>query len=347
MVFIHHYNPFPENIFGTYVHDFFNEFHVGVTFFFVLSGFLIAYRYYDIKINIKNYIINRFARIYPIYFLLTTLTFLAYIYLNHQQHLGKDILLYILNITFVKGLFAQLKFTGIAQGWSLTVEEMFYLSAPIIFYFLRKNKLYFLLPILLMLIGFLLTGFFSTHDFYSFMGNNEFMLNYTFFGRCTEFFIGIGLSMVVRNNLIQTKYFSLTYFGATLIIIFIFLISLLEGSFDLGIRHPLGKFINTFLLPLFGISIFYLGLIKEKTVLSRFFSSKIMVLLGKSSYIFYLIHQGLFAGLIKLFTHNTLIIFILVNILSIVLYHYLENPINTYIRNKFKSPVIIPQVIKA
>lgn len=87
MVFIHHFNPLsnatnhriaadwaPEFLFR-----FFNEFHVGVTIFFVLSGFLICFRYYDnfhfTSVWFRKYLKNRVARIYPMYFLLTLLTF--------------------------------------------------------------------------------------------------------------------------------------------------------------------------------------------------------------------------------------------------------------------------------
>ena len=47
----------------------------GVELFFVLSGFLIASRYMDNKVSFKKYLWNRFVRIYPIYFILTLLTF--------------------------------------------------------------------------------------------------------------------------------------------------------------------------------------------------------------------------------------------------------------------------------
>ena len=77
MVFIHHNDIFKENIFGKLIHDFFTEFHVGVTIFFVLSGFLICNRYFeDENFNFKNYFVKRLARIYPMYFILTTITFI-------------------------------------------------------------------------------------------------------------------------------------------------------------------------------------------------------------------------------------------------------------------------------
>jgi peptidoglycan/LPS O-acetylase OafA/YrhL len=56
-------------------------FYTGVAFFFVLSGFLIAYRCYDvIEVKVKwkrDYIVKRFASIYPVYFLLVTIVILV------------------------------------------------------------------------------------------------------------------------------------------------------------------------------------------------------------------------------------------------------------------------------
>lgn len=338
MVFIHHYQPLSANIIGSYLFNFINELHVGVTFFFVLSGFLIAYRYFDTKIDFKKYMINRIARIYPIYFLLTSLTFLAFVYSDHS-YIKRDALLYFLNISFLKGLFSDYKFSGIAQGWSLTVEEMFYITAPVIFLLIKKNKTFFILvPVFLILCGFSLTATFSNYDFYSFMSNNEFMLNYTYFGRCTEFVIGIGLALIIKNSTLDLSRFSFTYIGIFFITISIFCLSLLKGNGDFGIRHPAGKLINTFILPITGIAVFYYGLIKERTVVSMFLASKPMVLLGKSSYIFYLIHIGLFQGILHKFTYNPLIIFIIINIISIVLFHYVEKPLNDFIRHRF-NPV--------
>ena len=57
---------------------FFSEFHIGVTIFFVLNVFLICNCYFDNpNFNFKNYLFKRIARIYPIYFILTTLTFVS------------------------------------------------------------------------------------------------------------------------------------------------------------------------------------------------------------------------------------------------------------------------------
>ncbi|UOQ64310.1 acyltransferase family protein [Hymenobacter volaticus] len=69
-----------QNIAVRWLNYFIQPLHVGVPIFFVLSGFLIAYRYIDtveLSANwIKQYLWNRFTRIYPVYFILTSITFL-------------------------------------------------------------------------------------------------------------------------------------------------------------------------------------------------------------------------------------------------------------------------------
>src|SRR6478672_1256257 len=52
-----------------------------LSFFFVLSGFLIVYLYYNnaevMSGRFQNYFVNRFARIYPVYFLVVTVVILC------------------------------------------------------------------------------------------------------------------------------------------------------------------------------------------------------------------------------------------------------------------------------
>ncbi|MFD2786826.1 acyltransferase family protein [Hymenobacter rubripertinctus] len=75
-VFLTHHHRFAETSWGGLL---LREGNSGVTVFFVLSGFLIATRYGQrVELNrqwLLDYFRNRFARIYPVYFLLTTVTF--------------------------------------------------------------------------------------------------------------------------------------------------------------------------------------------------------------------------------------------------------------------------------
>jgi peptidoglycan/LPS O-acetylase OafA/YrhL len=197
MVYIHHFNPFRD----TFLYNFTKEFYVGVTMFFVLSGFLIAYRYSEMEsFNFRKYMVNRIARIYPMFFILTTIAFIAFAY-KFGAYKINDIIIYFLNITFLKGFFDALKFTLLSQGWSITVEETFYLIAPLAFLLINKKRIYLLLlPIFFILFGILLVSIFSNLDFYDFFGNYNFMFNFTFFGRSIEFFIGILLAYILKDK---------------------------------------------------------------------------------------------------------------------------------------------------
>src|ERR1700722_6807604 len=79
LVFISHFCDVFDGTFPHILQRFFGEFHIGVSIFFVLSGFLITFRYYHnfqlTKDWFMQYLKNRVARIYPMYFLLTICAF--------------------------------------------------------------------------------------------------------------------------------------------------------------------------------------------------------------------------------------------------------------------------------
>jgi peptidoglycan/LPS O-acetylase OafA/YrhL len=343
LVFFNHFNVFSNKEFGGILYAFVNEFYIGVTIFFVLSGFLICIRYYDnIKIRdhkwIVQYVQNRVARIFPMYFLLTTLTF-AIISMNSPKLLN-TIFQYIASITFLKGFFNQYKYVGILQGWTLTIEECFYFSAPFIFIFSRKIK-----PIILFLFiflsGIMLVLVFREINFHGFFENFKFMLVYTYFGRCFEFFIGISLAFIYKRKYqgqsVNTGYRTIA--GILWIVICIMLLAIVKGKEDYGILTPYGIIINNIILPV-GVAVLFLGLITEKTIIKKILGSKLFVLLGKSSYTFYLIHLGILSTLISKFTDSIPVKFLLINIIAVVLFKTIEERCNNFIRKIDFYPVL-------
>lgn len=334
LVYVHHCNFFPQE---SFIYRIARECHIGVPLFFVLSGFLIAHRYYQVEdFHFGRYMLNRFARIYPMYFLLTTLYFLVK---------SNDLSLYLANITFLRGYFEEIKFSGIPQGWSLTVEETFYLFAPMAFLFIRRHLIFLvLLPACLLLLGAGLVELWGNTNGWKLMGSYNFMLLYTFFGRATEFFTGIALALYIKNNTIRTGY--LTYTGLAMIALSLYTMSLFSTPTEIGLYHPMGMAINNLLLPLSGIAVFYHGLISEKTPISWILSNRYIVLLGKSSYIFYLIHMGIFREWLKPVLSNEIVIFIAMNIISVLLFLYVEEPANRYIRKRFtRKPIVKKSIV--
>lgn len=328
MIFVLHFFPFKNPAFPQFLKDFISQWHIGVDLFFVLSGFLIAFRYFDQHpIDFKKYMVNRFARIYPMYFIITAGVFIAFIIQNETWNTEKTIEA-ILSFTMTKALFEKYFFAaGISQGWTLTLEELFYITAPFYFILIRKAKMWlWILPLLIFIFGTLLKMLTDIpSNTVGFLQDNIAVFIF-------EFFAGIALALFIKKN--QELRFKInggvTYFGISFILLY-----LLFNPFGYASPDYI-RTIQVILLSVLGIAPLLWGLIFENTPVKKLLSTKYMVLLGKSSYIFYLIHKGFIPMFIyDYIAENVLLIFIIINVLSILMYKYIEEPLNGWIRKKY------------
>jgi peptidoglycan/LPS O-acetylase OafA/YrhL len=105
---------------------------VGVSIFFVLSGFLITRLYYDRfaagAVTLREYFVKRIARIWPL--------FLAFAFLQHAGLLlfgERPQWSWLVTCSMTQGFFWDLRYRGLPTAWSLSIEESFYAIAPLVF----------------------------------------------------------------------------------------------------------------------------------------------------------------------------------------------------------------------
>ena len=103
--------------------------NVCVSYFFILSGFVMIVAYQNkSKIDTFEYLKNRFARIYPIYFLGIILVLITFILSGTVNFLDLFLNLFMIQ-AWIPGKAITLNF----PGWSLSVECFFYIVFPFFF----------------------------------------------------------------------------------------------------------------------------------------------------------------------------------------------------------------------
>lgn len=326
------------------LHALCREGHVGVSLFFTLSGFLICRRYYQqtfTRQQLWQYARRRWARIYPVFFLVTTLTFVV-----GKLYLADNALpLYLANITLLKGFTDELAFTGIVQTWSLTVEECFYLLAPLLFWLGRRYSLltWPAVALGLGLAGYVIYSLGQSTSLFDF-GAAHFMLVATIFGRSTEFLVGAAFARLPFS----VKPGRATWIGlllTALVMVVLTAIQLHTGkvSIDTGV----GVAVNNLLLPV-ATGLLLHGLAAGPSWLARLLSTPLLQVLGKASYCFYLIHMGVWhdqlltwlpAGLPALLQFA--VVFLLTVCVSVGLYYLVEKPLHRLFLRR-AAPVTAP-----
>lgn len=282
---------------------------VGVNIFFVLSGFLITRILLENKkeaeannqnklLVIKNFIIRRSLRIFPIYYLTILILFLL------SEKTGTSIkqdfeyyVTYSSNYLF----FAKQDWDGkLSHLWSLAVEEQFYLIWPWLIIF--TNQKYLKHIILSVSIFGILSNYILAYIF-----PHHIMLN-VLTPTCFDAFCSgaiLAYIMVYKTEDVQTFIRWLSYLAPVCLLLFIF------GSlYNFNTILPIRTLVSVFSLYLIAFTIQYQGSIVHTILLNN----KALIFLGKVSYGIYLYHnfipwiwQGLINKLNQLNVHIPLI----------------------------------------
>lgn len=345
LVFLYHNRKYWVDTLHPGILRLFSEFHIGVSLFFVLSGFLIAYTYAAGPLqstrSYLKYISVRCMRIFPVYWLILTAYYLDPVFGKMQFSW--------LTYSLVHGFSSKHNLDAISQAWSLNVEMTFYLLAPLLCFLQKKHLIYLFGFLLLLFIGTWAAGSY----WHSLNGNPErwlypleFIISGTFPGRCLEFVAGMILAGFVRNG--QTKFLEKIRFKTATGFAGIFATAYCTGLFQPaimqhGAEQTGGLILQTFVLPVF-VALALAGLIYEKTWLQQFFATRLMILLGNASFVFYLVH----ISYVNLKLRQYFLLpdrnFIVLWLISIVVYVCFEKPVYDKYRNWIRRKKVAAQL---
>lgn len=334
MVFVHHLG-FLGNSSNTNIKEFYHAYlwegFIGVSFFFILSGYILSYVYADKlperKISKKRFFIYRIARIYPLH-LLTLILALPLTHRMFSETPGQWSLKLLENLTLTQS-FIPIKdhyFSFNIVSWSISNELFFYLLFPFLLVFFIKLKPKYALGAFALLGAGLLIAMNTVPEKWH---HAIFYVNPI--ARSLDFILGILLFKFQKHFRIENK------LTATFLeigsIAFLAAMYLLANSFSLVFRFSI-----YYWLPISVLLIIYSS---QKGLISRFLSSKPFVSLGEVSYGFYLFHfmiiqYSLSAEKRLQFFENDIIqalcIFAISIVLSYLSYWLFEKPANKFVK---------------
>lgn len=272
-----------------------------VDLFFVLSGFLIGSMLLDERVNLRNFLIRRALRIWPLYYLTLALALVAsYMRVSINPGLSgpSDVAQSLVFMQFVDlygldqaGLVEATKnyVLWFGHSWSLAVEQQFYFLLPLLLVVFRPSRGAIVVAACLAIVGTLLVRS-SGH----FLG--------VLITRADGLLLGVVLAALFSargsvapfpGRVVRVAWSVLAVAGLAMVVPYV-----LDGYTG---RIPDGSWpTNPFVV--LGYSLIYCALVgsvvmQPDSVLARALSNKALVYLGSISYAVYMFHpliQGLF-----------------------------------------------------
>lgn len=280
---------------------------IGVTFFFILSGFVLAFKYQSYTSIGSTFIIKRINKIYPLYLLVLAGTILMSYYNWNMNSYVK----LVPNVLLLQSWIPLKSFgsSGVSVSW--------FLSDLMFFYFIYKYILYFFERFNLKIVGigiliWVLINVFLI-EFNVISDSHRFWFFYICpISRLLDFVIGVYLCRLFLSEkfVLRVNNSNIVQISSLVILFIMFFLSPLipqDYLYDLYFIFPCS------------LLIFIFALTDSNGFLSSFLGNKYMVKLGENSFACYLIHYdivifALYRMDVLNLQENYLIIFLIVNL---------------------------------
>lgn len=299
-----------------YIVDIFSKANIGVSYFFILSGFIMIIAYHSKKkIDYLDFYKNRFARIYPLY----VIGLLLFLIISHDFNV-LTIIGYLLGFqSWFPGRALVLNF----PGWSISVEFFFYLVFPVLYNYVysRQKKYTWVVVIAIWIITQVFSNYFMHSGLYEGRDSKSHdFISYFPLLHINEFLVGNLAGLFFVKN-----YKPKNYDWAIISVFMLIILSLLF--------IPL--YFHDGLMAVFFVPLIVL-ISMNNGYLTKLFSWKLLEFLGEISYAIYIIHIPvlfIFRSVLEenkwIFSINMVFgmyIFILI-VISSILYYFIEKPV--------------------
>ncbi|RVD80049.1 acyltransferase family protein [Pseudomonas koreensis] len=329
----------------------------GVSFFFVLSGFILAYVYSGKmqKVGLYKFYTARFSRIWPAH--IFTLVLVMLIFPSSEWAFGVEPswVIAVINGALLHSLIPipayYFSFNGVS--WSISTEMFFYIAFPVLIASLGKTWHVKLLILagggIIGAVAFNASGanYLSMAKLKDFSGHGLFYISPI--ARIQEFFIGMLFFKAFSYIKSWRGFNTLTCTVlevVSVMAVMLLTIKFIHLSFEMSGRADgaVGEFLShVFLALLFGTLI--LSFAMNKGVLSRLLSLKVFVVLGEISFSMYMIHQiifrlynsnrGYFEWMPVWVSYSLLLAFVIA--CAYVMWRFIEMPMQALLRKGFAS----------
>ncbi len=336
MVFLSHlqFVDKENKVFNQLYQHAFKEGFLGVSFFFILSGFILAVNYAEklalSKVTYKAFWVARIARIYPLH-LFVLLIALPPSLNEFAENTGLWLTRFFTNLFLVQSFFpdSDIYFSFNAPSWSISDELFFYLMFPVLillFQKYRSGKFIYWLLIACIPIGIYFAPEAWTHRL--------FYINPLL--RIGDFILGI----LLYSMYFKVKNQAWTGSKSLGTLLEIFSITLFLVFFYFHNSVPIGYRFSCYYWPPMLAIIFVFSF--QSGLASKLLSTKILILLGEISFGFYMLHHMVIRYLLFFNTqfHWNLgdyslifIMFLLTVLASYFTYIFIELPSNRAIKN--------------
>lgn len=303
-----------------------------VTFFFILSGFVVYYNY-STKIDNATIIegikwgMVKIKKLYPIHIL----TFIMSIFIRWawvvKNTIGELILMGIVNVTLMQSIVQKYSLTFNSASWYLSTTLICYLVALFLISKLKKINYNISFLILILFIELILALVVP-----NIIQDYNYVLYISPYVRVLDFFIGMIIAKLYiegdcekKRNYNAWEFITIILFGVSYISSFI-----LPSQFTRGLIY----------LPVFSLGIYYMAF--EKGIISKFLCNDIFQKIARISFEFYMVHELiliLFRNIFKSLEAHWILKNIIIATPAFVITYIIAMILNTYVTNRKRKAI--------